>query len=79
MKKMTCQQLGGACQQEFSANSFEEIAQLSQEHGKEMFAKGDEAHKAAMAKMMDLMQNPQEMQTWMTEKRQEFDALEHID
>ena len=27
MKTMTCKQLGGACDIEFTANSFEEIAQ----------------------------------------------------
>ena len=28
MKKMTCNQLGGACEEEFKANSFEEIAEM---------------------------------------------------
>jgi len=36
---MTCKQLGGACDKEFHANSFEEMADLSKKHGMEMFKK----------------------------------------
>ena len=51
MKTMTCKQLGGACDKEFHANSFEEIGKMSQEHGMEMFQKGDEKHLKAMNEM----------------------------
>ena len=44
MKTMTCKQLGGACDKEFHANSFEEMAELSKKHGMEMFQKGDKDH-----------------------------------
>jgi len=37
MKTMSCKQLGGACNKLFSANTFQEMAMLSQGHGKEMF------------------------------------------
>jgi hypothetical protein len=33
MKTMNCRQLGGACDKEFHANTFEEIAELSKAHG----------------------------------------------
>ena len=75
MKTMTCKQLGGACDQEFQAESFDEMAKLSQEHGKEMFEKGDEAHLKAMNEMRELMQDPNAMQEWMDVKRKEFEAL----
>ena len=39
MKTMTCRQLGGACELEFRANTFEEMAELSKKHGMEMFQK----------------------------------------
>ena len=39
MKIMNCKQLGGACDKEFHANSFEEIAEMSKQHGMEMFQK----------------------------------------
>lgn len=32
MKTMTCQQFGGACEQPFTANTFDEIAKLSEQH-----------------------------------------------
>jgi hypothetical protein len=44
MKMMTCKQLGGACNQPFTANTFGEIAALSKKHGIEMFQKGDAPH-----------------------------------
>ena len=75
MKKMTCNQLGGACDLIFEANTFEEMANLSKQHGMEMFQKGDEAHLKAMDEMRSLMQSPEDMQKWFDGKRAEFDAL----
>ena len=75
MKTMTCEQLGGACDLEFHAETFEEIAGLSQAHGKEMFEQMDEAHLKAMQEMQTLMQEPETLQLWMDKKRAEFDAL----
>ncbi|MRI02059.1 DUF1059 domain-containing protein [Kriegella sp. EG-1] len=75
MKTMTCKQLGGACEMEFKANTFEEIAELSKKHGAEMFQAGDTAHLAAMGAMKDLMQQPGAMQAWFTKKKAEFDAI----
>ena len=54
---MTCNQLGGACDQEFQADTFEEMAELSKQHGREMLQKGDEAHLKAMNEMQELMQD----------------------
>ena len=51
MKTMNCQQLGGACDKEFSAESFEEMADLSKQHGMEMFQEQDAAHLNAMQEM----------------------------
>ena len=62
MKTMTCKQLGGACDQVFHANTFEEMAELSKNHGMEMFQKGDELHLEAMNQMRELMQSPEAMQ-----------------
>tara|TARA_B100001971_G_scaffold160289_1_gene150218 strand:- start:353 stop:586 length:234 start_codon:yes stop_codon:yes gene_type:complete len=76
MKKMTCKQLGGACDLEFQANTFDEIAELSKKHGKEMFEKNDAAHLEAMHKMQELMKNPEDMKKWFEDKRKEFDSLE---
>jgi hypothetical protein len=75
MKTMTCKQLGGACDEEFHANSFEEIAEMSKKHSKEMFRKGDEEHLKAMNEMQKLMQNPGAMKEWVDSKKEEFDEL----
>ncbi len=75
MKTMTCKQLGGACDLEFHAETFEEIAKQSQQHGKEMFEQQDEAHLQAMQEMRTLMQDPEAMQQWMDKKRKEFKGL----
>ncbi len=75
MKTMTCNEMGGACDQEFRANSFKEIAEMSKKHGMEMFQKGDKPHLRAMQKMRELMKSPGDMEAWYDSKRKEFDAL----
>lgn len=75
MKTMKCSQLGGACDLEFHAATFEEIAELSKKHGIEMFQRQDPAHLKAMQDMRHLMQDPEAMQSWFEAKRREFDAL----
>ena len=78
MKSMTCKQLGGACNQVFQANTFEDIAELSKQHGMEMFQKGDMAHLEAMEAMKTLMQDAAQMQQWFANKKREFDQLPEI-
>ncbi|MBT8188436.1 MAG: DUF1059 domain-containing protein [Croceitalea sp.] len=75
MKTMTCKQLGGACDMEFQAATFEEMMQLSKQHGTAMFQKGDYAHLKAMKKMKDSMNSPDAMAKYMEEKRKAFEAL----
>jgi len=75
MKKMTCKQLSGACDKVFQANTFEEMAELSKQHGMEMFAKQDPDHLEAIGKIQAMMMNPTAMQEWFEGKRKEFDAL----
>ncbi len=75
MKTMNCKQLGGACDKEFHADTFEEIAEMSKKHGMEMFQKNDELHLKAMNEMQDLMQKPEAMKDWFEKKKKEFDAL----
>lgn len=78
MKTMKCNQLGGACNQTFTANTFEEIAEMSKNHGTEMFQKNDAPHLKAMGKMQQLMQTPNAMHEWFESKRKAFDALPNI-
>ena len=77
MKTMTCAQLGGACDTAFHAETFPEMAALSQAHARQMYAANDADHKTAMAAMAELMQQPAALQAWMSEKQQLFDSLPH--
>ena len=76
MKTMTCRQLGGACDLEFHANTFEEMAEMSRKHATEMFQKGDEAHIKAMNDMRGQMKSPDAMNEWLESKRKEFNSLQ---
>lgn len=75
MKTMTCKQLGGACDIKFNANTFEEIAEMSKNHGTEMFKINDLLHLKAMNEMQKLMQKPDAMNEWFEDKRKEFETL----
>ena len=75
MKTMTCKQLGGACDKEFHASTFEEMVELSKKHGMEMYQLGDEKHVKATKEMQELMNSPEDMKAWFDNKRKEFDAL----
>jgi len=75
MKTMTCKQLGGACEKTFSADSFEEIAEQSRQHGMQMFQQADQAHLKAMNDMREQMKDGKAMQAWMDQKKKEFDSL----
>lgn len=78
MKKMTCKQLGGACDFEFFGDSFDEIANQSKKHGMEMIQKGDPAHVEAMSEMQKMMKGPQDFSTWFESKKEEFNSLNNI-
>lgn len=75
MKTMTCKQLGGACNQTLSANTFDELAMLASKHAREKVQQGDAAHIEAMNAMRTAMTSPEAMNTWMAEKRKAFDVL----
>ena len=78
MKKMTCKQLGGACENEFYGETFEDIASQSKKHGMEMFQQKDAAHIDAMNEMQKQMKTPSDFTTWYETKKQEFNSLNNI-
>ena len=75
MKSMKCSQLGGACEKVFRADTFEQIAEMSKQHGMEMLQKKDEAHLRAMSEMQDLMKRPEAMKQWYESRKKEFEGL----
>ena len=75
MKTMTCRQLGGACDKEFHAETFEAMGELSRQHAMDMLETQDASHQKAMEDMQELMKDPDAMGKWFESKRQEFDDL----
>ena len=69
IKTMTCKQLGSACDKLFHADSFAEMAELSKEHGKQMFQEDDQAYLVAMNQMKQLRATPKTMNGWMLPKK----------
>lgn len=78
MKSMTCRELGGACDMKFYAETFAEIARMSEEHGREMFLRGDRAHLEAMNRMRSLIKSRDAMAEWMEGKRKAFEAKSDV-
>jgi len=74
VKKMNCKQLAGACDMEFHAETFEEMAKMSKKHAMEMVEKGDKAHLRKMDEMKELMERGEAVR-WFEGKRKEFDNL----
>ncbi|GHN02448.1 hypothetical protein WSM22_39370 [Cytophagales bacterium WSM2-2] len=77
MKTMSCKQLGGACEQTFSANTFDEIAMMVSKHARELVGNGDAAHIEAMNEMRTRMTSPETANAWLDERRKAFDSLPH--
>lgn len=72
---MTCKQLGGACDQTFRAETFDEIAMMVSKHAREMVQQGDAAHIEAMNDMRSKMSSPDAVNAWMDDKRKAFHSL----
>ena len=52
-----------------------EMAEMSKNHGMEMYKEGDEEHIKVMNKMRENMNDPDAMKNYMESKQKEFDAL----
>lgn len=74
MKTLSCNQLGGpkSCEVKFHAETFEEIAEQSKQHGMEKFQEGDAEHLEAMNAMKEKMQSESDFQAWIAEKQKLF-------
>jgi hypothetical protein len=72
MKRMKCNQLGGACDHEFIATTFDEMAALSRQHAMEMYSKNDLPHVGAMEEMQFMMHEPGAIEKWFKKKEVEF-------
>jgi Protein of unknown function (DUF1059) len=76
MKRLTCRDLGGPCDAEFTGNSFGEIGKKSREHVMEQMQKGDEAHVSASNNMRSA--TPEQQNAMMAEFKRKFDEAPNI-
>ena len=76
MKKLTCRDLGGPCDEEITGNSFGEVGGKCRTHVMERMNNGDEAHRAAAAKMKNA--SPEEQKAMMAEYEKRFNEAPNI-
>ena len=76
MKRVTCRDLGGPCDAELVANSFEEMGNKSRQHVVEQIQAGDEIHKLAADVMTKA--SPDQQQQILDEFRSKFDAAPDV-
>ena len=76
MKRLTCRDFGGPCDTEVTGYSFDEIGGNCKTHVMEQMNSGDEAHKAAAAKMMSA--TPEERKIMMAEYEKRFNDAPNI-
>ncbi len=74
MKKTTCKNLGGACDEIIVGETAGEMGENSKQHVMKLVQAGDERHKKAMEEMMALGQEDQ--QKWYKEFEDSFDSFE---
>ena len=76
MKKLTCRDLGGPCDTEFTGDSIDEIGKKSREHVMEQMQKGDKAHLSAANNMRSA--TPEQQKAMMAEFKRKFDEAPNV-
>ena len=76
MKKATCNDLRGACDEVITGESAEEMGYNSRTHVMKMIGKGDKAHQDAVEDMKKL--SPEEQQKWYQAFKSKFNDLEDV-
>ena len=76
MKKLTCRDLGGPCDAEFTGDSFEEIGKKSREHVMEQMQKVDKAHLSAANNIRNA--TPEQQKAMMSEFKRKFDEAPNV-
>ena len=69
MKRMTCSEIGGVCEEKITGVTFDEVAKKGYDHIAQMT---DEEHKK-MKEMIDSSTDEQK-QKWMEETKPKFDS-----
>lgn len=76
MKKMTCKELGGACDAIITGGTPEEMGENCKKHVMELKMKGDTSHDEAMQAMIN--KTPEQFQEFMTDFRKRFEEAEEV-
>ena len=69
MKKMTCREMGGACDAEIRGETADEMMENGKKHVHEA---ADDAHNETVKQMQN--STPEEMQAWMEDFHKKFEA-----
>ena len=76
MKKMTCRDLGGACDAVITGSTPEEMGGNCKKHVMGLKEKGDTSHDEAMEKMKNM--TPEEFQSFMADFHKKFEEAEEV-
>lgn len=76
MKKTTCNNLGGACDEVLTGETASEMSENSKNHVIQKVQAGDEAHKKAMEEMMAL--SLEDQRKWYKDFEDNFGLLEDV-
>jgi predicted small metal-binding protein len=76
MKRLTCRDLGGPCDAEFTADSFDEIGRKSREHVMDQMQEGDKAHLAAANNMRSA--TPEQQKAMMAGFKRKFEEAPNV-
>lgn len=75
MKRMTCRQLGGTCDQAHAGNDHNEVIQAQDAHLREVVAAGDRDHEPALKDMKGRWRRPVSGLKWYRQVQRDFAAL----
>ena len=75
MKTMTCQQMGGPCDQAFQGETADDVINAQDQHLKDMVAAGDDAHVPANKDMRGRWKHPIKGMGWYKDTKKAFAAL----
>lgn len=75
MKTMTCQQLGGPCDEAHRGDSADDVIHLQDQHLKDAVAAGDDSHAPALDDMKRRWRRPVSGLKWYKQAKKDFAAL----
>jgi hypothetical protein len=76
MKRLSCRDLGGPCDAELVAKTFEEMGNIGRQHPVEKIQARDEDHKLAADRMTEA--TPERQNTMFAEFKRKFEAAPDI-